>query len=71
MATDSQASITFPQSVAVPLAEAEGSCDDLSALEQERPLVVLMTPKRPRCGVGRVMSRTRAVPRPAVELGGE
>ena len=69
MATDSEQSTAFPVSLPTPLGQPQDSCENLREVpEQEWALVVPMTPKRTRSGVGRIVSRTRAMPEPIVEL---
>ncbi len=69
MATDSEQSAAFPVSLPTPLGLAQDSCENPPAVpEQEWALVIPMTPKRTRNGVGRIVSRTRAMPEPIVEL---
>ena len=69
MATDSKPSTAFPESLPVPLGQAQDVCNDPPVVpEQELALVIPMTPKRTCCGVGRIASRTRAMPEPIVEL---
>jgi hypothetical protein len=69
MATDSEQNTAFPVSLLTPLGQAQDSCDDSPvATEKEWALVIPMTPKRTRSGVGRIVSRIRAMPEPIVEL---
>ncbi len=69
MATDSEHSTAFPVSLPAPLGQAQESCDNPPvAPEQEWALVIPMSPKQTRSGVGRIVSRTRAMPEPIVEL---
>ena len=69
MATNSEQSTAFPASLPAPLGQAEDSCENPRLTpEQEWTLVIPMTPKRTRSGVGRIVSRTRPMPEPIVEL---
>jgi hypothetical protein len=69
MATDSEHSTALGLSMPVPLRQAQDSCQNPPILpEQERAMVIPIAPKRTRNGVGRIVSRTRAVPQPIVEF---
>ena len=69
MATDSEQSTAFPLSLRTPLGAAQDSCENPPLVpEHEWALVIPMTPKRSRSGVGRIVSRTRAMPEPIVEF---
>jgi hypothetical protein len=68
MATDSEQSTTFPLPL-MPLGKTQDSCENPPGMpEQEWAMVVSMTPKRTRSGVGRIVSRTRAIPQPIVDF---
>ena len=69
MATDFEQSTAFPVPLPTPLSQAQDSCENPPAVpEQEWTLVVPMTPRRTRSGIGKIVSRTRAMPEPIIEL---
>ena len=69
MATNSEQSAAFPVSVPMPLGHAQASCvNPPVVLEQELALAIPMTPKRTRSGIGRIVSRTKPMPKPIVEI---
>jgi hypothetical protein len=69
MATDSEQSTAVPLPVPTPFGQAKKSCENPPQLpEQEWTLVIAMVPERTRSGVGRVVSRARAMPEPIVEF---